>query len=800
MKQRYRVETRPQARKENVIQGENYRITLLTEALVRLEYAEDGVFEDRATQMVWYRDFPAVEYTCKRTPDGILVRTGELELIYNEKQFSSHGLSISVNGGIANFHATWHYGEQIQDLGGTARTLDGVNGDDVELDHGVNSTYGFSVLDDSRGLTLEEDGWVSPRKKGIQDLYFFGYGRDYKRALKDFYRLCGKTPMIPRFALGNWWSRYYKYTEESYLELMKRFDEEGIPLTVAVIDMDWHLVDIDPKYGSGWTGFTWNPEFFPDPVRFLSKLHGRGMRTTLNLHPADGIRAYEKAYPVIAEHMQVDQAKEEPVLFDVADPEFLQHYYEDVVRPLEEDGVDFWWMDWQQGTSSRIENLDPLWMLNHYDFLDNKQQDRRPMTFSRYSGPGSHRYPVGFSGDTVITWESLRFQPYFTATAANVGYGWWSHDVGGHMMGYKNDELMARWTQLGVFSPIMRLHSSCSEFNGKEPWRYKREAADAMTEILRFRHRLIPYLYTMNRRNYEEDQPLVQPLYFVHPDCREAYGHANEYYFGSELLVLPVTSKRIQDLNVAREKLWLPEGIWYDIFCRRVYRGGRELDIYRGLDAVPAFAKAGAILVLTDEIEAVQAVRNPEQLHVCAYLGGDGSFTLYEDDNETCAYQEDRCVRTVMELTGDAGKTTVLRIHGAQGETALIPEKRNWVIELTGCRDLAGQIQVTVGGETRESVQTYDERSHVLTVEVTEVPAGSELTLEAPGCAVQTENPVTEEVFDFLNQAEIEFETKDKIYQAVADRRSIPELLSELYAMELDRDLYGALLELLSAY
>ena len=69
--------------------------------------------------------------------------------------------------------------------------------------------------------------------------------------------------MLPRFALGNWWSRYYEYTEESYLELMRRFDEEGIAFTVAVVDMDWHLVHIDPKYGTGWTGYTWNPDFFP---------------------------------------------------------------------------------------------------------------------------------------------------------------------------------------------------------------------------------------------------------------------------------------------------------------------------------------------------------------------------------------------------------------------------------------------------------------------------------------------------------------------------------------------------------
>ena len=134
--------------------------------------------------------------------------------------------------------------------------------------------------------------------------------------------------------------------------------------------------------------------------------------------------------------------------------------------------------------------------------MDSAREGKRPLTFSRYAGPGSHRYPIGFSGDTIVTWESLDFQPYFTLTASNIGYGWWSHDIGGHMLGYKDDEMTVRWVQLGIYSPIMRLHSSSSEFNGKEPWRYKKEAEMVMDHMLRERHRMIPYLYTMNYRSY----------------------------------------------------------------------------------------------------------------------------------------------------------------------------------------------------------------------------------------------------------------------------------------------------------
>ena len=147
---------------------------------------------------------------------------------------------------------------------------------------------------------------------------------------------------------------------------------------------------------------------------------------------------------------------------------------------MEDEGVDFWWLDWQQGTNTKVEGLDPLWMLNHYHFLDSAREGKRPMTFSRYAGVGSHRYPVGFSGDTVISWESLAFQPYFTNTASNIGYGWWSHDIGGHMQGTRDDELEARWYQYGVFAPINRLHSTQNEYIVKEPWRFRKEVCETM--------------------------------------------------------------------------------------------------------------------------------------------------------------------------------------------------------------------------------------------------------------------------------------------------------------------------------
>ncbi|HIX39122.1 MAG TPA: glycoside hydrolase family 31 protein [Candidatus Blautia pullistercoris] len=788
-----KLTSRPISRRENVIQGKKYRITMLTEGLVRLEYSEEGNFEDRPTQTVLNRDFPSCTYTVKETEEEIQVFTKRIHLIYNKKEFASYGLSIQVLGNLSNYHSIWHYGEEPEDLGGTARTLDRVDGA-CPLEHGLMSRFGFSVMDDSCSLVLTEDGWVEPRRKGIKDIYFWGYGHDYFQCLNDFYYLCGKTPMLPRYALGNWWSRYYEYTEDSYKELMERFEEEGVPFSVAVIDMDWHLVNVDAKYGSGWTGYTWNRDFFPDPERFMTWLHDRGMKVTLNVHPADGIRAYEEMYEEMAEAMDVDPKTQEPVNFDISDPKFLKEYFEIVHHPNEKMGVDFWWIDWQQGTNSKIEGLDPLWMLNHYHYLDNGRDGKRPMVFSRYAGPGSHRYPAGFSGDAHTTWESLDFQPYFTSTASNIGYGWWSHDIGGHMQGYKNDQMALRWLQLGVFSPLNRLHSTKDLFYSKEPWFYKKEMREIMDEFLRLRHKLLPYLYTMNYRAYKENIPLILPMYYTYPETEEAYEVKNQYWFGNQLIVAAVTSETIKGINRSKVKVWLPDGLYFDVFTDMVYRGGRFLDMYRDLASIPVLAKAGAVVPVTEKIFGEDALENPEAITVKVYPGADGKFYMYEDDNESQKYMEGDCAITG--FTWDWGEKK-FTISPVQGNQRLIPESRDYRVEICCCTE--AQISVYRNGIKESCQKEYDDERHILWVKVTGVKPEDEIWLEFSKELEIKGRDLKKSLFDFLNQAEIPFAQKRKIYDLVSGNGDLWNIMGQLQSMGLKEELVGSVSEYLLA-
>ena len=785
----------PVGREENTVQGKNYRFTLLTPCLIRMEYREDGKFEDRPTQSVWNRRFDAVPHRLVKDGEGFELFTDRMHVIYSGGPFSKNSLMVKAIGGLHPFGANWYYGEEDGNLGGTARTLDGVNGA-CALQDGILSQNGCAVLDDSKSLILTEDGWIAPRQGDGVDIYLFTYGNDYKEALNDFYRLTGKTPMLPRYALGNWWSRYYDYTEDSYKELVTRFEKEEIPFSVGVIDMDWHLVeDVDPKYGSGWTGYTWNKNYFPDPERFMTWLHDHGMRITLNLHPADGIRAYEEAYPAIAAELgNVDIANEAPVDFDITSKKFLEAYFKCVLHPEEEKGVDFWWIDWQQGNTTKLPGLDPLWMLNHYHYLDSARDGKRPITFSRYAGPGSHRYPVGFSGDTHMTWDSLDFQPYFTSTASNIGYGWWSHDIGGHMLGYKNNEMAARWVQFGVFSPINRLHSSKSEFMGKEPWRYPMEIGAVMTDFLRLRHSLIPYLYTMNHRAYAENIPLILPMYYSYPQNREAYGVKNQYEFGTAFMVAPITTPKHSGVNRGKVQVWLPEGLYIDFFTGMIYSGGRTLDMYRDIHSIPVLAHAGAIVPMTGEILGTAAVHNPETLAIRVYGGADGSFTLYEDDNETNAYLKGEAVNTKMELNWEKKTFT---ISPAEGKLELIPAKRTIKVQFFGVKDSA--VTVSVGGKEVSAEKTYDAAKSCLTVALPENNVTEEITVTMTEGGLGS-NDVEGMIFDLLDRGELDFYEKEGVYALMQKKISTAAKLAQLQALNLEPELIGAVAEILTAY
>ncbi len=683
-----------------VFEKNDLRISLITPRLLR---TEKGIFTDLPTQTVHNRNFEDVEYDLTEIDEYIVVSSKSVSFKVSKKN------GKVVYAELPPHCYTKNFGKHP--LPGTARTLDMANGK-VKLEKGITSFYGTAMIDDSKSLLIKPDGSISPRPK-CSDRYWFAYGHDYLGQLCDFFRLTGDVPLIPKYVLGNWWSRYKAYTQEEYRALMQKFIDRQLPITVATIDMDWHWTDVIDRFGEdarsakpitkqemiyyyllqGWTGYSWNTELFPDYKELFAWLHNNGFKITLNIHPSQGVRFFEDQYKAMCERLGRDPEKKEIIPFDMTDGEFRAAYFEILHHPYEEDGVDFWWIDWQQGTKTKIPGLDPLWALNHYHSLDSARGDKRPLILSRYAGLGSHRYPLGFSGDTVCTWKSLDFQPYFTNCAANAGYTWWSHDIGGHMRGVQDDELYLRWLQYGVFSPINRLHSSNSDFMGKEPWKRSYAVCQVAEEFLRLRHKMVPFLYTANYRTHTLGEPICMPMYYRY-DCPEAYETKNQFVFGGSLIVCPITRPADKRLNLAYTEAWLPEGRFTDIFNGRIYEGGKKVRFYRDIDSIPVLAAEGTILPMyRDGRSNNLSLDQPLEIHIWR---GNGSYELYEDDGETNAYKEGKYAITSFKLE-EKGNSIRLTITPPTNSNGLLPIEREMYIKF---RDVdTEEIKVKVADE-----------------------------------------------------------------------------------------------------
>ncbi len=616
-----------------VVAAGRARFTVLTGRLLRLEWSADRRFEDRASYAFPVRVGPVPEFTSTTEGDTTTVDTGDLLLRYTDdgRPFHPGNLSIALRGDVAT---TWHPGDvDDQNLGGARRTVDDCRGE-ARLETGLVSRSGWALHDDSDLAVFDGSGWPVERETDVLDWYFFGYGHAYAAAVGDYTRFGGAPAMIPRFVLGAWWSRYHAYDDAELRELVEGFATRDLPLDVVVIDMDWHLPD-------GWTGYTWNRDLFPDPSAFLAWLHERGLRTTLNLHPAQGVQAFEAAYPEFAERMDINPDSGDPVPFDITDRAFVENYFELLHHPLEDEGVDFWWMDWQQGRTTKVRGMDPLTWLNHVHFEDmHRRPGRRPVDFSRWGGLGSHRYPVGFSGDSFALWGALAFQPRYTAAGANVGYGWWSHDIGGHS-GPDDPELYVRWVQFGAVSPILRLHSNNQEESDRRPWAFQGVGAlgdDVLglaRDAFRYRYEQLPYLYTAARTSVETGASLVRPTAWLDPEHDGAYLARGQYLLGPDLLVAPVVRPADPATGLADVDVWLPEGSWIDRTTGESFTGPRWVRLGVPLDRIPQFVRPGTVLPLAP---VTSTTRTPEHLTLEVFLGEgthDGAARVYDDDGES---------------------------------------------------------------------------------------------------------------------------------------------------------------------
>ncbi|MBQ8574341.1 MAG: DUF5110 domain-containing protein [Bacteroidales bacterium] len=684
------------------------RFTVITDGVIRLEWEPEGRFTDLASFVASERDYPEVDYKVKTSGKKVRIQTQKMTLEYKtgSGKFNAGNLVIKANDGFF----TWKPGmKQKHNLKGTFRTLDGLDGDvqtqnwvsDMkkgeirQFEDGILSKDGWTLIDESESYLFDDSewAWVKEREnKECQDWYFMAYGHDYKAALKDFTVFAGKMPLPPRFTFGYWWSRYWAYSDKEMRTLVDKFHAYDIPLDVLVVDMDWHYTD---EGRGGWTGWTWNKSIFPNPGKFMDYLKDEGLKVTLNLHPADGFDHWEECYPALAESLGKDPASKDRIEWINSDKQFMSNMFEQVMHPMQKEGVDFWWLDWQQHVfDTKLTKLHNTWWINYCYFSDMQRYgDKRPLLYHRWGGLGNHRYQVGFSGDATITWKSLEFQPYFTSTASNVLYGYWSHDIGGHLGDNIDPEMYTRWLQYGGFSPVMRTHSSKSGALNKEPWVFTEEYTNVIRQTVRQRYDMAPYIYAMARKGYDEGIALCRPLYYEWPEAQEAYDvkFRSQYMFGDNMLIAPVT-KPMTD-GFAEMEIWLPEGSWYELHTGVLLKGGAVVKRHFALDEYGVYIKAGSVLPFYGE-EVNNLNSNDEDIYVTVFPGGEGCFEMYEDAGNDKDYAESYATTHISSRWNSNVQTVT--IAPRKGSYEGMPAEREFKVKVLASEAPAN---VTVNGE-----------------------------------------------------------------------------------------------------
>lgn len=650
------------------------RFTVITPTLIRMEFDPDGHFVDLPSYFAVGRDLRYRRAAFTTTASGGSIDTGTLKLTYVDdgQPFSEANVTAEIQ--IGNTATTFSPASpNTMNLGGTTRTLDRWTGAG-KLDDGILSKAGWYVLDDSSGHLLE-DGWIKERPSSEKDWYLFGYGHDYKAALASLTAIGGAVPMPRRSALGTWYSRYWPYSAADYEAIVDEYDAHDFPLDVMVLDMDWHE--------DGWTGWSWNRPLIPDPAALLGFLHGRGIATTVNVHPADGVAPHEDAYAAFMTDLGKDPGQGETVPFDAADRAYMEALFSEIHAPLTDVGVDFFWLDWQQSEFTKgLPHLGNLPWLNELYYRYSSQSGARGLSFSRWGGFGDHRHPIHFSGDAATSFEMLAFEVPFTATSGNSGIFFWTHDIGGHV-GDRNEESYARWCQFGAFSAALRSHSARDPNLDRRPWTYSDWAAASMKESFQLRSRFFPYLYSSVWQATAQSVPLLRPMYLEHPDLEEAYRQPQQYFFGDALLVAPVVEAGVGPSRLGRQVVWFPEGSFYDFFTGERFEGPGEHLVSATIDELPLYVRAGVPVPMQGFTRRMATTPSSELVIRC-YPGAEGqssSFVMYEDDGTTTANAGGASAKTTLTCARSGNDITVT-VDPTTGTYDGQLSERSYVIEV----------------------------------------------------------------------------------------------------------------------
>ena len=306
-------------------------------------------------------------------------------------------------------------------------------------------------------------------------------------------------------------------------------------------------------------------------------------------------------------------------------------------------------------------------------------------------------------------------------------------------------------------------------------------------------------------REYKEYRPLIAPMYYDYPENEQAYPvrelsfvegvSNNQYLFGTDMMVAPITSDQIDILNQGKVKVWIPEGCYHDFFTGLIYKGEKVLWMFRDLNSIPVLVKAGAIIPMQKELFGKDFLKNPDELIIRVYGGEDGHYTHYEDDGETEDYRDGiNCCFTEMCFDWENG---IFTIEGAKGQKDLIPEKRAYTIDLCGVKESVPKLYA--GGKEVEVKYEYEPKMGCVRIHIPKVSVDEKLEVVFGQKLALNDNHTLERVYDLLNQAQGSNLAKESAYQLLRSGKNLADILGELETTNLDKEIGQAVIEIMTA-
>ena len=739
------------AREDCTFKGNKYRITVLSDVLLRFEYSETGKFNDYPTIFAINRNFAKKPvFTVKQDEKYINITNDYFILEYSkEKPYIASKLVPDSNLRITlkDTDKLWYFGNpEVKNLKGTTYSFD--NKTNISLSKGLYNLDGFASIDDTMSPVFISDGTIKKNPSDALDVYVFIYKNDFQKALDSYFELTGKPSFLPRYALGLCWNKNEDYTEEELKDIINNFNKINIPLSSILLGSKWNL----NKEGKTLSNYKFDNEKYKNLEQTINDIHQKNVFLGVTINPKNGITPYDNGYQSLKTKLNI--TKDGIIPINVYNTAILETFLNETLANL---NIDFIKID--EITEDKIKTF----MLMHYIYKSlSKTAERRGLILSRNPGIASHRYPALYSGNTKVSWKTLKYLPYFNITSSNLGLSYYSHDIGGYEGGVEDSELYTRYVQFGTYSPIFRFSSKEGRYYKREPWKWDIFTESIVKDYIRIRHRLIPYIYSEMYKYSKDGINLIKPLYLDYEKILDEPLYKNEYHFGKELFVCPITEPKDKVMNRVVHRMYLPEGTWYDFKTGKKFPGGKRYVTFYKDEDYPVYAKSGAIvpMAILDE-NNLNSVKPPEKMEIQVFPGVSNNYDLYEDDGVTNLYKEGYYIVTNIDYNYRKNNYTLI-LRPTQGKTGIIPDKRDYKIKFRNTKR-PEYVKVNVGRFEVEFTTRSDENDFI--IEVPNVPTNQQLTINCGGEAIEIDavRLINEDIDEIISGLLIETTLKEKI-------------------------------------